>query len=139
MHKTLLLFSLLLILPSISHSQSSIGSMLLFDSNEKTLNQEHISRLSKVLDTLAIFESYSIKLLGHTDDLGNGDYNLELSKTRAEAVRNYLLENGIMPENIQMRFFGELQPLFLSAKPEARKATEWASQIVCVIVRNKNR
>lgn len=58
-----------------------------------------------------ILEKYSqlrIQINGHTDAIGNDDFNYNLSVERAESVRIYLLSRfaGIHPENLSIRGFG---------------------------------
>jgi outer membrane protein OmpA-like peptidoglycan-associated protein len=48
---------------------------------------------------------------GHTDSTGSSDYNLQLSESRAAAVERVLLQNGIPPEQIRVRGFGESAPV----------------------------
>lgn len=49
---------------------------------------------------------------GHTDSIGPADKNLSLSQARAEVVRQYLIEKGLVaPERIQARGFGESRPV----------------------------
>ncbi len=55
-----------------------------------------------------------IYLEGHTDDLGNSDYNLELSKKRVETVADYLKSKGVGEEKLKISYFGK-------SKPETRK------------------
>ncbi len=51
-----------------------------------------------------------IYLEGHTDDEGNSDYNINLSKKRVQAVANYLKNNGIDVNQLIISFFGESIP-----------------------------
>lgn len=55
-----------------------------------------------------------IYLEGHTDDVGNFDYNSKLSQKRVEEVYNYLVSKGLNSNQIIINYFGEL-------KPETRK------------------
>ena len=53
-----------------------------------------------------------ISLRGHTDDVGDADYNLQLSKQRASRVKTYLIENfDLDSEKISVEAFGESAPL----------------------------
>ena len=51
---------------------------------------------------------------GHTDDIGNSDYNMMLSQKRAQAVADYLISKGFAINQIKVSYFGE-------SKPEMRK------------------
>ena len=49
-------------------------------------------------------------LEGHTSDLGDADYNMALGKQRAEAVKKYMVDQGIDPARIETISYGETQP-----------------------------
>ena len=53
----------------------------------------------------------SIQVSGHTDSRGNDDYNLRLSKDRAQAVVNYLIRNGISSSRLKAVGYGETRPI----------------------------
>lgn len=52
-----------------------------------------------------------IEIRGYTDDVGNDDYNLNLSSRRAEAVTLWLISKGINKERLVYKGFGESQPI----------------------------
>ncbi|HMA45020.1 MAG TPA: OmpA family protein [Gemmatimonadales bacterium] len=52
-----------------------------------------------------------ILIVGHTDDRGTGAYNLALGTRRAEAVRDYLVAQGVASNRIDLETRGETQPL----------------------------
>ncbi len=55
---------------------------------------------------------YQFKIIGHTDSVGSESYNLELSKQRAQAVFNYLVQNHeIQSERILVEGAGEYGPI----------------------------
>lgn len=69
----------------------------------------------RLLDqAVAVFQKYPelrVEIAGHTDDQGADEDNLALSRARAEAVRNYLIEKGISAERVTAQGFGETMPV----------------------------
>jgi len=61
-----------------------------------------------------------VEIVGHTDDVGDDDYNQELSEQRAESMRNYLVETGLDPSIIVTRGAGEKMPITTNKTPEGR-------------------
>jgi OmpA-OmpF porin, OOP family len=57
---------------------------------------------------------------GHTDNVGNRDANVRLSKARAEAVRNYLISKGITRNRLTTVGLGPDQPVASNDTPEGR-------------------
>jgi outer membrane protein OmpA-like peptidoglycan-associated protein len=90
-----------------------------FNLNEHTLLLE----AKKIIDDKVIAELKKdnrlyVTIKGYTDALGNADYNLKLSKKRAETVKEYLSENGIGQGRIRTFSFGESQALEKGVKWE---------------------
>jgi OOP family OmpA-OmpF porin len=61
-----------------------------------------------------------IEIRGFTDDRGGAAANLALSERRARAVRDYLIANGIAPERLRARGFGEANPVAANDSTEGR-------------------
>ncbi|HEY1166646.1 MAG TPA: OmpA family protein, partial [Chitinophaga sp.] len=55
--------------------------------------------------------NFSLKLAGHTDNVGRDDNNMRLSKDRAESVKQYLVSQGANPSRIEATGYGETQPI----------------------------
>ena len=64
-------------------------------------------KLSPLVTILKAQPLRSIRIEGHTDSRGPESYNLDLSRRRAHAVRDFLIENGIPPQRITARGYGE--------------------------------
>ena len=62
-----------------------------------------------------------VKIVGHTDDIGTAEYNLDLSRRRAESVRAYLVNKGIVAERIETEGVGFSRPL-IKGKTRAARA-----------------
>jgi len=57
---------------------------------------------------------------GHTDAYGNEDYNIKLSTSRAEAVKQYLINKGIDSSSLRAQGFGSSMPIADNATNEGR-------------------
>ena len=107
--------------------RTAMGLMMNLDSNAiqfefnkavlLSVNRELLSRIAGILLTS---KGYSIKVHGHTDDVGSDAYNLELSEKRAQAVRDYLVQAGIGAEIITTKGYGKSKPLLAAKTPDAR-------------------
>lgn len=91
-----------------------------FDFDKAELRPKEREILSRIAGILLTSRGYRIQIWGHTDDIGSDEYNLELSRRRAEAVKQYLVEAGIDPSAISTKGFGKSRPLVPGTSPEAR-------------------
>lgn len=82
-----------------------------FDSAE--LTDDSADGVNSIYNFLILNPDKNILLEGHTDDVGNEDYNLSLSERRAESVKNALINKGVLPERIKTKGNGSSRPLFL--------------------------
>ncbi|HEX8031592.1 MAG TPA: OmpA family protein, partial [Vicinamibacterales bacterium] len=86
-------------------------SDVLFDTARHDLKPGAREKVAKVAGILLAYPGLQIEVDGHTDSVGNDEYNQQLSERRATAVRNYLLQQGIQPAAITAMGFGEAQPV----------------------------
>lgn len=78
--------------------------------------------LDAVAGILMRYPEMQIRIEGHTDDRGSDSHNLELSQSRAEAVRAYLVQSGVDSGRLAAQGFGESQPLEDNATADGRAA-----------------
>lgn len=83
--------------------------------------EESLPNLVKVSEILMIDEGFRLFISAHTDNVGEEDYNMELSERRALAVYNFLLDKGIEPERMRARGFGESKPIETNGTEVGRK------------------
>ncbi len=62
----------------------------------------------------------SVELIGHCDSLGDDDYNMDLSRRRAENTRLYLLSKGIELGDISLKYYGRTKPKYSNATEEGK-------------------
>ncbi|MEQ8926645.1 MAG: PorP/SprF family type IX secretion system membrane protein [Fulvivirga sp.] len=91
-----------------------------FELNEAELDDADKSRLNDLIITLKSNETYSVEIIGHTDDIGSSEYNLKLSKDRAKAIARYLMSQGIERSRMKVEGYGEEKPLKPNTSDENR-------------------
>ena len=82
-----------------------------FDSSKATIKKRSLPILDSAVSVLKEYESLRIEISGHTDAKGNDEYNRELSRRRAEAVKQYIVDQGVDASRIVTRGAGETQPI----------------------------
>lgn len=92
-----------------------------FDFDKATLKPESYPELNRVANFLNNQAHIQIQIAGHTDAVGAEQYNMDLSKRRANSVVQYLHDKGIPKEKITAVFFGESMPIDTNATKEGRK------------------
>jgi len=94
---------------------------IFFEFNSANLTDDSKTELIKVVDFLTANSDVKITISGHTDDVGSDEYNLDLSKKRAKAVNDFLLNNGILESALSHIGYGESQPLSKGTDEQSRK------------------
>ena len=64
--------------------------------------------------------TWKLEISGHTDNAGDDESNLILSKKRAEAVKNYLVSKGIVSTRFVINYYGETKPIADNSTTEGR-------------------
>ena len=95
----------------IMHNAPILLNRIYFDFNRAVLLPKSIEELNKVASLLKSDKNTVIEIAGHSDSSGDSSYNMNLSQQRAEAVRNYLLENEVTPNQPVIKYYGDKQPL----------------------------
>jgi OOP family OmpA-OmpF porin len=85
-------------------------SAIAFESNSAKITPRGRATLEKVLPLLRREPKAAIEIGGHTDGYGAADYNVQLSRHRAEAVRQYLISRGVT-NRLTAVGYGATQPL----------------------------
>lgn len=80
--------------------------------------EAEIAKLRKMRDSVQVKQGGPIELAAHSDSKGTDDANLRASKERGEAVRDWLVDNGIAESRITMVAFGEQNPVKPNALPD---------------------
>ncbi|HWE31607.1 MAG TPA: OmpA family protein, partial [Polyangia bacterium] len=112
--------------PTTSHvtlgrNEIVIKGTIHFGTDNAELRPDGEQILDEVADVLAKHpEIRRIRVEGHTDNRGNAEHNLQLSKARAAAVVQYLVKVGVDPSRVESEGYGASQPLVPNMTPAQR-------------------
>ena len=91
-----------------------------FEINSAVLKPSANDTLELVADLLIRHPNLKLWVTGHTCNLGGKEYNQELSQRRADAVKDRLIELGVLGESIQAKGFGMQKPVVPNDSEENR-------------------
>ncbi len=103
---------------------------LLFSFNNADIKTEHQTELNRLANQLNKYQLDKLKFVGHTDNVGSNEYNLKLSKERAQNVANIFISQNFKPENLQVSGRGSEQPI----KPNDTEEHKAENRRVAVII-----
>jgi outer membrane protein OmpA-like peptidoglycan-associated protein len=86
-------------------------SDVLFDTGKYTLKPNTQIALAKVSGILQSYPGLKLQVEGYTDSTGTTELNQKLSDNRAGAVRDFLVAQGVSPDNIAATGYGESNPV----------------------------
>jgi outer membrane protein OmpA-like peptidoglycan-associated protein len=96
------------------------SSGVYFDTEKYNINAKSQETLNKLAEIFREYPKTNILVEGHTDDKGSDSYNLTLSKNRAQAVTNYMVNQGLSKGRFDTKWYGESQPKYDNTTVEGR-------------------
>lgn len=91
--------------------QLIMPSNITFNTDEYLIRNEFYATLDSVGKILYKYEDTQLELVGHTDSTGRDEYNMTLSRQRANSVASYLENRGIAAQRLTTIGMGETQPI----------------------------
>ncbi|TGL60293.1 hypothetical protein EHQ58_07285 [Leptospira ognonensis] len=100
-----------LYLRNLNDYDSLYNTIIYFPFNERIISDEDKKKLDLLADFLIRNKNEIIEIGGHTDNVGNKEYNIALSEDRALAVYRYLREKGVAKEKMKIQAYYYSQPM----------------------------
>lgn len=106
----------------VTAKEVKIAEQVHFETDSSIIKKDSFALLDEVANTLVVNPQIKlVEIQGHTDNVGNPQYNLELSQARADAVRDYLIQKGVSKSRLESKGYGDTKPV-ADNKTDAGKA-----------------
>ncbi len=92
-----------------------------FDVDSDHIKPAFDSTMDKIANVVNKYGKTQLSIAGYTDDTGSAAYNQGLSERRADAVRNYLLADQVIPQRLSAVGYGESSPIASNATEAGRR------------------
>jgi outer membrane protein OmpA-like peptidoglycan-associated protein len=92
-----------------------------FETGKDIIKEESKPSLDDLATVLLKKSTWKLEISGHTDNVGDDNANMVLSKKRAESLKNYLVSKGVEATRLNALYFGETKPIADNNTPEGRK------------------
>jgi outer membrane protein OmpA-like peptidoglycan-associated protein len=103
---------------------------VLFATGKYDLRPEAQIVLAKLSGIILSHPGLNLAVEGHTDSVGGDDFNLRLSRQRADTVRNYLVTQGLPDSSVTAKGFGKSEPVADNDTPDGRQQNRRVEIIV---------
>lgn len=96
---------------TVKNDLVDIATKIYFETASDVIKGESNVSLDKLVGYLKVFKEVKVSVEGHTDNVGESAYNLDLSKRRAISVKNYLIAKGVSAARISSEGYGDSKPV----------------------------
>jgi outer membrane protein OmpA-like peptidoglycan-associated protein len=121
--------------PQIQVNSDSSGTIvsvsdILFETDSATLTPDFIANLTQFAEILLSSSNYRLIIEGHTDNRGQETYNKTLSEKRAQNVLQFLVKQGVAPDNMTAIGYGMSHPIADNETAAGRKKNRRVDLVV---------
>jgi peptidoglycan-associated lipoprotein len=95
---------------SIADFRQNVGDRVYFDTDMSNIREDGRATLAKQAEWLKKYTNYPITIEGKCDERGTREYNLALGERRANAVRQYLVAQGVPADRVKTISYGKERP-----------------------------
>lgn len=98
---------------------ANVGDRVFFDFDKYNIKPDGSGTLQRQAAWLKKYPAVTVTIEGHCDERGTREYNLALGERRANAVKDYLVANGISPNRIKTISYGKERPVAMGSNEAA--------------------
>jgi peptidoglycan-associated lipoprotein len=89
----------------------NVGDRVFFQEDQSDLTAQSQATLGRQAQWLQAYPRYTVTIEGHADERGTREYNIALGARRAQAVREYLMSQGIGGNRMRTISYGKERPV----------------------------
>lgn len=104
---------------SMEDFRVNVGDRVYFDLDSYEIRSDAYPRLNAQAAWLRRYPQVTVRIEGNADERGTAEYNLALGARRAEAVRSYLIQQGVPASRIDVISFGKERPIAEGSNEQA--------------------
>jgi len=108
--------------------------VIYFEFNQYDLNSNAFDRIDKVIARIRKDKNLLVDIRGYTDNVGTNEFNIFLSKKRAQIVFDYMNSRGVPSDRMLSRFYGKENPVADNSNPN----TAWLNRRAEIVIREKD-
>ncbi len=105
----------------VTDTEIVIEEKIFFETGKAVILSKSFSILNSVAQAMKDYDQIRIEVQGHTDSDGSANYNRKLSASRANSVRDYLIDAGIDGQRLEAKGYGEDKPIDTNATEEGKE------------------
>jgi outer membrane protein OmpA-like peptidoglycan-associated protein len=113
--------------PIVKNPKGGESLALYFEYDRAELHPRALKQLEVIAALMKADPSKKLRIAGHTDEKGKDDYNIRLSRGRAEAVKQHLAAIGVPAAQVETTGMGKAQPLSPNKKSDGTDDPEGRS------------
>ncbi|ACY16532.1 OmpA family protein [Haliangium ochraceum] len=98
-------------LVKVTSKKIEIKQTIYFETGKNTIKPVSFALLNEVATVLTDNPEIEVRIEGHTDSRGSAEFNMELSQSRAESVRSFLIDKGVDGDRLEAKGYGESAPI----------------------------
>jgi outer membrane protein OmpA-like peptidoglycan-associated protein len=96
-------------------------ALILFDYDSAAIKARNKQVVDRIIGRIKTIPHAAVNIVGHTDNIGQDDYNIKLSEKRAQSVCDQFMQaNALIAYNMEVKGAGPHEPLYDNSEPEGR-------------------
>ena len=96
---------------SVEANEGRLGEGIEFKTGTAVLTGKSLERLNYVVNKVREYPTFKIAIEVHTDNTGSATNNMVLSEKRATVIKDYMIKQGVIPQRLEAKGYGEERPI----------------------------